>query len=195
LVIYTGRNAPANPHFYEKTTFGTTISYRYNTYIIVEQDEAALKANSNPFAIVVLANLYVVNTYNNYTERLKLKEEIYTLARERKYSDEKTNKILLFLFELMNLPPFLEAQFDEYISKSQNSTDMIPVTWRSRNAVDALAKQAFGHSVTEMDATIVNAILRLYTKLKLSIDEIAEVMGREPAIVTAVLKKHKLLKK
>ena len=74
LVIYTGRSAPQNPNIYEKTTFGTTICYKFNTYIISEQDEQELIANLNPFSIVVLANLYTIRTYNKYQERLTLKE-------------------------------------------------------------------------------------------------------------------------
>jgi hypothetical protein len=121
LVIYTGREVPANPSIYEKTTFGTTISYKFNTYIINEQDENELKANQNPFSIVVLANLYTAKTYGRYEERLTFKEQIYVLARQRNYSDDKTHKLILFLTELMRLPEDLETQFDVYISKPQNS--------------------------------------------------------------------------
>jgi Putative transposase, YhgA-like len=194
LVIYTGRNAPANPNCYTKTVFGTSILFTFNAYVIVEQDKAALKANPNPFAIVVLANLYVANTYEDYAERLRLKEEIYVLARQRKYPDEKINRLILFLTELMKLPTNLETQFNEYISKPQKSTDMIYTTQTSRNMVDALAKEAFGQSVTEMDTTVTNAITRLYSKLKMSIEDIADFLEIEANLVLEVLKKNKLIK-
>jgi hypothetical protein len=194
LVIYTGRNAPANPTSYTKTVFGTSIVFTFNAYVIVEQDEAALKANPNPFAIVVLANLYVANTYEDYAERLRLKEEIYVLARQRKYPDEKTNRLILFLTELMKLPTNLETQFNEYISKPQKSTDMIYTTQTSRNMVDALAKEAFGQTVTEMDTTIVTTIKHLYSEAKMSINDIANIMRLEVEFITSVLKKYKLIK-
>lgn len=194
LVIYTGREVPANPNIYEKTTFGTTIIYKFNTYIINEQDENELKANQNPFSIVVLANLYTVKTYGKYEERLTFKEQIYVLARQRNYSDEKTHKLILFLTELMRLPEDLETQFDEYISKPQNSTDMMPTTWRSRNVADALGKQAYGKTFAEMDASITSAIIRLYSKVQMSIDEIAETLQMEKEAILSVLKKHKLIK-
>ena len=178
----------------KKTVFGTSILFTFNAYVIVEQTEAALKANPNPFAIVVLANLYVANTYEDYKERLRLKEEIYVLARQRKYPDEKTNKILLFLFEIMKLPPALETQFNEYISKPQKSTDMIYTTQTSRDTIDALAKQAYGKTFAEYDATITKTIIRLFSKLKMNIDEIAEFMEIEVKSVYDVLKKHKLVK-
>ncbi len=195
LVIYTGRNAPANPNFYEKTVFGTTILYTFNAYVVVEQSEIALKANTNPFSIVVLANLYVVNTYENHEERLRLKEEIYVLARQRNYSDEKTHKILLFLFELMKLPPALETKFNEYISKPQKSTDMIYTTQTSRDTIDALAKQAYGKTFAEYDATVTKTIVFLFSEVKISVEDIADKIGVEIKTVYDVLKKHKLIKK
>jgi Putative transposase, YhgA-like len=194
LVIYTGRNAPANPNCYTKTVFGTSIVFTFNAYVIIEQEEAALKANPNPFAIIVLANLYVANTYENYEERLRLKEEIYVLARQRKYPDEKTDKILLFLFELIKLPNALETQFNEYISKPQKSTDMIYTTQTSRNTIDALAKQAYGKTFAEYDATVTKTILFLFSEVKISVEDISEKIGIEIKTVYDVLKKHKLIK-
>jgi hypothetical protein len=195
LVIYTGREIPAKPDIYEKTTFGTTISYKFNTYIINEQNEEELKNNQNPFSIVVLANLYTVKTYGKYEERLTFKEQIYVLSRQRNYSDEKTHKLILFLTELMRLPSHLETQFDEYTSQPKNLTDMMPTTWRSRNLADALTKQAYGLSPKEMDTTIVNTIVRLFVQLKMNIDEIANFMQIEIKLVSDVLKKQKLIKK
>jgi hypothetical protein len=194
LVIYTGRNAPANPNCYTKTVFGTSIVFTFNAYVIVEQDEAALKANPNPFAIVVLANLYVANTYEDYAERLRLKEEIYVLSRQRKYPDEKTNRLILFLTELMKLPSQLETQFNEYISKPQKSTDMIYTTQTSRNMVDALAKQTYGKTFTEVDAALARTIVFLFSDMKVSIEQIAEKVEIEVQFVIDVLKKHKLIK-
>ncbi len=195
LVIYTGHKTPANPNIYEKTTFGTTISYKFNTYIINEQDEETLKANQNPFSIVVLANLYTLRTYNNYEERLTLKEQIYFLARQRKYSDDKTHKILLFLTELMRLPDNLKRQFEEYVSKPQNSTDMIPMTEASYGLINALEKQAYGKTFREVDTALTNAITRSFSKLKMSVEEIADFLDLKVEEVIFVLKTHKLIKK
>ena len=195
LVIYTGREVPANPSIYEKTTFGTTISYKFNTYIINEQDAEELKANQNPFSIVVLANLFTLKTYGKYQERLTFKEQIYVLARQRKYSDDKTHKLILFLTELMRLPKDLNRQFEEYVSKPQNSTDMIPMTEASYGLINALEKQAYGKTFAEMDESITNAIALLYSNLQMSIDEIAEKLKMEKNAILSVLKKQKLIKK
>ena len=195
LVIYTGREVPANPNIYEKTTFGTTISYKFNTYIINEQDENELKANQNPFSIVVLANLYTVKTYGKYEQRLTFKEQIYVLARQRNYSDEKTHKLILFLTELMRLPPDLKQEFENYISKPQNSTDMIPMTDASYGLINALEKQAYGRTFKEVDNALVKTIVLLYSQVKMSVEEIAEKTELEAKFVIDLLKKHKISKK
>ncbi|MBL7785788.1 MAG: hypothetical protein JNM36_07770, partial [Chitinophagales bacterium] len=149
LVIYTGRHVPKDPHIYRKETYGTTLSYEFNTYCIVEQDEAALIANPNAFAIVVLANLYVLRTYEDVGERLNLKEQIYLLARKRNYSEIKIHHLLLFLDELMQLPEELERQFVNYISEPQKSNDMVYISHRGRALIDVWAKKAYGKSITE----------------------------------------------
>ena len=57
-------------------------------------------------------------------KRLTLKEQIYKIAKERKYSNEKIESLILFLSELIKLPFDLEKKFTEYISKPTKSTDM-----------------------------------------------------------------------
>ena len=144
IVIYTGSYVPKTYDVYEYETFGTTLTYRFNAYIIKEQIEADLIANQNPFAIVVLANLYVLQSKNDDKKRLTLKEQIYKLAKERNYSDEKVNSLILFLSELIKLPFDLEKQFTDYISKPSKSTDMPYISQTSLNMADHIAKKAYG---------------------------------------------------
>ena len=69
------------------------------------------------------------------------------------------------------------------------------ITQTSRNLVDALAKQAFGLSVVEMDNSLVNTIVYLYSQVQLGIEEIAEATKLDVQFVQDTLKKKKLLKK
>lgn len=72
---------------------------------------------------------------------------------------------------------------------------MAYITHRTRDMVDAMAKGAFGESVSELKTTVTNTIVNLYSKMQLSVDEIAEAMGLEAKEVHDVLKKQKLIKK
>ena len=96
IVIYTGWNFPKVFDRYEKIIFGTRLTYSFNTYKIKEQTEEDLIQNPNPFVIVVLANLYVLQSKNDDTKRLTFKEKVYELAKKRNYSKEKTTKLLIF---------------------------------------------------------------------------------------------------
>jgi hypothetical protein len=71
---------------------------------------------------------------------------------------------------------------------------MIYTTQTSRNTIDALAKQAYGKTFTEMDTAIVSTIKHLYAKAKMSVNEIADVTQLEVEFITSVLKKYKLIK-
>jgi hypothetical protein len=195
LVVYTGAEVPSKANVYEKKDFETSVVYTFGIYEIIKQNEADLMKNLNPFAIVILANLYVLRTQDNDAERLTLKQKIYDLAKQRKYPKEQATNLILFITELMKLPTKLEKTFTTYISKSQKSNDMMPITQASRNVADALGVQAYGKSIKELDATVTNAITRSFSKLKMSIEEIADFLDIKVDEVVFVLKKHKLIKK
>jgi hypothetical protein len=65
LVIYTGKSKPRLYDHYKEDNYGTGIFYFFNTYQVSKQKEAELLANPNPFALVVLANYYVLKTTAN----------------------------------------------------------------------------------------------------------------------------------
>lgn len=52
--ILTEASKKPRPNTYEEEFMGTGISYRFNMYKIAEQDDEALLASNNPFALVVL---------------------------------------------------------------------------------------------------------------------------------------------
>ena len=196
LVIYTGGQVPNKANVYEQRNFDTWLTYKFSTYEIINQSEDDLMKNPNPFAIVILANLYVLKTQDNNGERLTLKQKIYDLAKQRKYPKEQTANLILFITELMKLPAKLEKTFTTYISKSQKNTkDMMPITQAGRNVADALGKQAYGKSIKELDATVTNTIIHLFSESKISINDIAIIMSLEVEFITSILKKYKLIKK
>ncbi|MBL7784967.1 MAG: Rpn family recombination-promoting nuclease/putative transposase [Chitinophagales bacterium] len=195
IVLYTGRKIPQQYNYYFKEVFGTSITYRFNTYAIIQQDEAVLKSNPNPFAIVVLANLYVLQTYHNYPKRLELKEHIYRLARERGYPDEKTHRLIIFLSELIQLPEDLEEQYRTYITHPQKVDNMPYTTHRTRGVIDALLEAEYGKTYTEVNATITKSIVFLFSEMKLSVETIAEKLGLEVAEVLKILRQQKLTKR
>ena len=202
IVVYTGNYVPTVFDRYETDVFGTELRYKFNTFIVKDQNEVDLLNNQNPFALAVLANLYVLKTQDSLEKRLTFKEKLYELAGERNYSAEKTNKLLFFIMELMKLSKELEKEFDNYISKPVNSENMSYITNVTRNHVNAVVKHTYGLSavemnakIKEMDAVLVKTIVSLYKDLHLSFEIIASSMDLETDFVIEILQKKKLIKK
>ena len=90
IVIYTSANVPKVNNCYKNEHFGTEISYKFNTYQIRKQSETELLKSSNPFALVVLANLYVIQTKQDDPQRLIFKKKLYELAFAANYSEAQS---------------------------------------------------------------------------------------------------------
>ena len=221
LVLYVGSRVPKIFDRFEYDAFGTSLTYRFNTYLIKEQSEAELLANPNPFAIIVLATLYVQRTMNDHEQRLTFKEEVYRLAKERGYSQQLTNSILCFIEEFMRLPKALNKQFYHNISQPRTTPIMPYMTENTRNLADAMTKGAFGVSyyeqqaalsqkdaalsqqqaalsqqqaaLSQKDAALAKTIKELRVEMQMSPERIANMMGIAESEVRETLAKENLL--
>ena len=154
LVVYVGNHVPKDHDRYEVNAFGTSNVFRFNTYIVRDQNEEALKANPNPFAIVVLATKYVNETRNDPRKRLSLKEKVYQLAAERGLTRKQADALLMFIDEILCLPIHLERKFNQSISTLPPNPNAMYITERSLLLADAITKANFGYSYTEREAVI-----------------------------------------
>ncbi|MEY4903582.1 MAG: hypothetical protein RLZZ292_1397 [Bacteroidota bacterium] len=210
IVIYTGRYAPKSQNKYEVIRYGTEVRYLFNSYVVAKQKESELLANNNPFAIVVLANLYVAKTHNNLRKRLTFKEKLYELAFSRGYSIEKITKLFIFVSELMLLSSELEKEYDAYVQTQQKikkEENMRVLRQSTLNIINNLTKNAYGQSVDEMvqanqtivqanqsiiqdkDAIIIRSIFNLKDSMNLTAAQIASILGVEIGYVEAILEK------
>jgi ATP-dependent Zn protease len=76
------------------------------------------------------------------------------------------------------------------------------ITQTSRNTIDAMAKGAFGQSVSELKETLKNnekalhtTIVRLFKQKQMSAEDIAAFMELDLNLIKVVIEKHKLYKK
>jgi hypothetical protein len=219
IVIYTGKQKPQVYDYYKEQSYGTSVIYRFKTYRIIKQEVESLLQNPNPYAIIVLANYYVLKTTARQKERLTFKEQVYELAKNRGYSETKTANLLLFITELMRLTPIFDSEFKNHISKSSNSTtDMFKYSQSTIDVVNAQTLNLFGTTVEEALAKVENerakvenerakvesaeakareiltsVIVRCYKKLNMSIDEIADLVSKEPKEVYLILIEEKII--
>jgi hypothetical protein len=208
LVIYTGSNVPKKYNIYESEHFGTKITYNFNSYAVIKQNEEELLANDNPFAMIVLANYYVLKTKDNQERRYEFKQKLYELAQNRNYNLEELSKLLIFVGELMKLPPQLEKKFEKEViqTKIKNNSDMIQVSQSTKNLVNAYEREVYGETMEEarakteqlakqLDEQVTTSIILLYTRVDMSINDIAEQLKLESEIVEQILIQKKIIKK
>ena len=99
--IFTDTNKNYRPDQFEDSFLGTSVSYRFNTYKILDQDEAELRESKNPFATVILTTLLALKKERgDETELLTLKLELARVLLSKGFSKEKVRAIMNF-FEIL----------------------------------------------------------------------------------------------
>jgi predicted transposase/invertase (TIGR01784 family) len=114
FAIFTDSNKNYHPKQYLDSVLGTEISYTFNTYKIIEQDETVLSASDNPFAIAVLSAKLTLSRkrmkdqqlFDSARELLKLlltkqipKKKIHSLIHFLNHYIRFENKKMLTKFE------------------------------------------------------------------------------------------------
>ncbi|MGB1204193.1 MAG: hypothetical protein ACPG5B_01035 [Chitinophagales bacterium] len=125
IAIFTDDKHPKNYNIYRDEFFGTRITYEYNAYKISEQTIESLQNQTNPFALAILANKYVLASKNKKHQRLQFKINLLKLMRKQKFSKRKMLGVFNFVKYLLILPNDLELEFDNYNTENyKNHTDM-----------------------------------------------------------------------
>jgi len=92
----TGKNF--HPKHYERDFLGTKVYYAYNTYKIIDQDDAELEASNNPFAMAILsAKLSLSRTSAADQQLLDLAVDLAKRLLKKQMPKAKIRKVLNFL--------------------------------------------------------------------------------------------------
>ncbi|GAB6100635.1 hypothetical protein JCM16358_25140 [Halanaerocella petrolearia] len=118
LTIFTEDKTGYKPDRFEYDFHGTKLDYQYNVYKVLEQNEKKLLDSDNPFALVILAGLYTLQTKGEENLRYNFKRKLFKLLLERGHDKEKIYKIFEFLDGILFLPSNLELKFRDDVIKS-----------------------------------------------------------------------------
>ena len=219
IALFTGAAPKPEQLEYHHIIFGTELYYRFNSYIIAEQDEAQLLVSDNPFAIAVLAAMYVLQTKNDAVKRFSFKRNLFVLAQKKKISKEKLLKLLIFVRDFIELPNSLENEFAaaEFSNVLKNDT-MFVMTEGKRMVVDVLLQNNYGTTLKEVARNAraakklqklqklqkeaeqnriqaeQNHIWNLYLDANLSPEVIAKAMGLDIEYVQKVIAEYQKTK-
>lgn len=98
IALFTDADKNFNPSVYEYDYLGTRLTFQFNTYKIMDQDETLLFADSNPFAIVILTAILALKKEQLNDENLYLLK--FSIAKNlllKKISKQKIDDVLIFL--------------------------------------------------------------------------------------------------
>lgn len=95
LAIFTGKERM--PDGYERSCFGTVLSFRYNSYRVADVDIELLRRDERVFAVVMLASALMLRAGGKPAEREKYVRELLQLMRERGYTMAKRRMIMSFI--------------------------------------------------------------------------------------------------
>jgi hypothetical protein len=147
IAVFTGLPPSLDEIRYQKTTFKTKIQYDFVCIVAVQQEEQSLiDASGNPFAISLLAALYVNQSRKKPELRLQLKSKLFSLARSQKIPFDRILKLLIFVRDLVNLPQNLENEFKVtqfYLDFPK--TDAMTISEGTKDFATGLYEHVFGY--------------------------------------------------
>ncbi len=119
IAVFADDRKDWKPQTFNYQFLQTRLCYEYPIYKILEQNEAALHASDNPFALVVLAALYVLRHRSQEEgSRLAFKLELMRLLLEKGYEKAKIEAVFLFVNTLIQIDdPLKQELFFEEAKK------------------------------------------------------------------------------
>ena len=98
LAILTDTDRHFRPKIYTEECLGTRASFEFNSYKVLDQDEEALRADPNPFALIILTTLlYLKNKNKGDLELLNIKRDLLKEMLARNLGKKRQRAVLNFL--------------------------------------------------------------------------------------------------
>jgi len=118
FAIFADSDKNFHPKYYEREFLGTRVHYSYNTYKIIDQDDASLKASNNPFAMAVLAaKLVLLRPALLDQQLLDRASALVKNLLNMQMSRDKIRKVMNFLRYYIHFEnPEMIAKFEQRIS-------------------------------------------------------------------------------
>lgn len=134
------------PKIYQEEYLGTKLSYEFNNYKLLDQDEAELRANPNPFALVALVALLAIKHKGVNDDILKkIKLDLTKELLKRNVDKAKYNKLMTFLTYYVNFKnPEMISIFGKEVENLTGRTQPMGVI---EILVDRAKNQAFEQGI------------------------------------------------
>ncbi|MBL5876753.1 hypothetical protein HV454_06985 [Bacillus sporothermodurans] len=129
IALLTDASGGFRPSRYERSSFGTKLTYEYNVYKFKDQKEEDLIQSSNPFAIAVLAGMYASMSKNDDDTRFRFKLKLMRLLMQKSDFPQEEQRIYLsaliyFVDYILQIPDELPSKLRNEIMIMKEEVDM-----------------------------------------------------------------------
>jgi hypothetical protein len=143
LAIFVGEQPVKPLDSYSIDCFGTECSFKYNTFSVATQSEMELLQSDNPFALVILANLYVIQSKGDVAQRMRLKYKLLKHIANSNFPSEIIKNLFNFASFFITLPPEEEEKVLQIMNKQAQAQP------QSKKLTYAQQAEAYGDNLLE----------------------------------------------
>ncbi|HFC00186.1 MAG TPA: hypothetical protein ENJ53_05220 [Phaeodactylibacter sp.] len=191
VAIYIGKHVPPEPDRFVYKFEGTEITYKFNTFIVRDQDEKELLASNNPLDIAILAMWYVLKAGNDYDLLGKYKIQLARLCFQKGFNSYYITKLLIFVGFTVALPAEKEEEFRETIHSLIKEEDIMTLAEQYPQGSWLLEELLFGKSLEERDKEMKEEMkeeqIIYFFNLGLEIEKIALFSKSDKSFVEQVI--------
>ena len=182
LAIFTEANKQFKPDTFNYHFMGTSATFKYNIYKILDQEESDLYSNSNPFAIVVLTVLLAIkNKKMDDIALLGLKLDLFRNLYQRKMEKKSMQALATFLKMYVH---FKKSETNTTFAKAIQLITENKITMGIEELVLSRAeKKGIEKGIEKGKAEVIE---QLITKMGLSDEQVADIAGVDIAFVTEI---------
>ena len=119
FAILADDDPKCRPTTYTREIWGTQKYFKFPMIKLLDYQDRfkELESSDNPFAIVVMAHLKMLETKNDYEKRLHWKVELTKMLYARGYNEGKVHALFKFIYWIMVLPRQLATNYQTTIYK------------------------------------------------------------------------------
>lgn len=164
IAIFSDENKVYRPDCYEYRYFDTELTYKYRSYKILDQDEKELQESENPFAMAVLAGLYVLKSKKDLDKRYEFKIRLIRLLLQKSWSRQKIEGLFMFIDAILQLPSWYEDRFEQEVNQLLGKGERtMGLTWDKTNLAIMYMEKGSHEELTK------TVLIQIRKKLKLDI--------------------------
>nr|WP_293840530.1 hypothetical protein [uncultured Arsenicibacter sp.] len=189
IAVFTDSNPNYHPTEYSYEFLGTRNLFSFNTYKIIEQDEALLLGNENPFAIVVLTTLLAIQKKKLDDENLyALKFSLARRLLSRQLPRKKVSDLLTFLqYYVRFADPAYSVKFEESIASLSDKSATMGI---QEMIIDRARKEGLQKGIEQGLETAKTSIVKnLILAMTVSDSQIAAIAEVPVAFVKEIRQK------